>query len=101
MVFAVNPTAEKSFDAFQRAAMALGGVNPGNATTNSSVPSGAPITGGSPSASAGLPSGSAAAATTQGGSTPSQTPAPNGAFQMSARSALLFSGVGLVASLVL
>lgn len=100
MVFAVNPTAEKSFDTFQRTAMALGSVNPGNATTSGSVPSGAPITAGSPSGATGLPSGSAAAAT-QGDSTPSETPLPNSAFRMSARSAVLFSGVGLVASLVL
>ncbi|KAI0705944.1 Cupredoxin [Cytidiella melzeri] len=79
MVFAVNPTAQKTFAAFQANAMASG-----NATTTS-----------------GSATVSTAAAT--GTSSPSSTPAANAAsaLKMGASSAMLLSGVGLLVGLVL
>ena len=92
MVFAVNPTADKTFQAYQAKAMALGSVNPGNATTttNSSavVPSGVAVTG-----SATAASGSDAAA--------SETAAANSAYRVGATSAMVFSSIGLVAGWLL
>ncbi|KAI0086390.1 Cupredoxin [Irpex rosettiformis] len=92
MVFAVNPTADKTFQAYQAKAMSLGSVNPGNTTTtttNSSavVPSGVPVTG------SGTASGSGSAA--------SATAAANSAYRVGATSVMMLSSIGLVAGLLL
>lgn len=113
MVFAVNPTADKTFDAFQTAAKASGG----NATTSSgSAP---------PSSTTAAPGGGAAAGTTPGASTtsgfstvvsgsPSTTTQSvnatstgasgtnnNGALRMGGSAASILAVVGLVAGLAL
>jgi len=81
MVFAVNPTADKTFAAFQAAAMA----SSSSATTSSA--GGAYPTTTSPSTSSGAP------ATT--------TPANSGALRMSGSAAGVLAIVGLVAGLAL
>jgi len=89
MVFAVNPTAEKSFDAFQAAAKASASAN---GTSSSAAPSGTSTgTGTSPGAS-GSSSGSGAPKPTQSG---------NGALGLSGSAAGLLAAVGLMAGLVL
>ncbi|KAI0819018.1 hypothetical protein BC629DRAFT_1588329 [Irpex lacteus] len=93
MVFAVNPTADKTFQAFQQKAMSLGSVNPGNATTTNSsvaVPSGVAVT------------GSAGSATVSGSdATASPTTAANSAYKVGSTSAMMLSSIALVAGLVL
>ncbi|GJF00574.1 cupredoxin domain-containing protein [Phanerochaete sordida] len=88
MVFAVNPTAEKSFAMFQANAMGTA-----NATTgaNGTTTTGSNGTTGSSSPSGATPSGAG------------QTGAPttNGAVSARTGGALLLSGVGLVAGLLL
>jgi plastocyanin len=87
MVFAVNPTAAKSFSAFQAAAMATSG----NSTSGS--PSGYPSGSGSGSGSAGSPTASSPAA---GSAT-----ASSGAVKLSGGAAGLLSFVGLAAGMLL
>ena len=85
MVFAVNPTADKSFAMFQSNAMGTA-----NATTgaNGTTTTGNGTTGTSPSGSSPSAAG--------------QTDAPsNGAVSARTGGALLLSGVGLVAGLLL
>ncbi len=93
MVFAVNPTADKTFQAFQQKAMSLGSVNPGNATTTNSsvaVPSGVAVT------------GSAGSATVSGSdATASPTASANSAYKVGATSAMMLSSIALVAGLIL
>jgi plastocyanin len=95
MVFAVNPTAEKSFDAFQAAAKALG-ASTGTATTGGSTATtaaggggygyGSPVTSTPASAGSGTPSSSSS----------------SGALRMSgSAAAILLAGAGLFAGTVL
>ena len=88
MVFAVNPTAEKSFDAFQANAKAAAS-NSTNSTSTSSTG------GASSSGSSASPTGSSPT------TSPSATGTNNGAVSARAGGALLLSGVGLVAGLLL
>jgi len=97
MVFAVNPTAEKSFDAFQAAAKAAG------ASTSSTpgAPGGAGGGYGAPPAGTGS---TAANTATKSGSSPaaSQTGTTNGALSMGGSAVGVFlAGAGLLAGLVL
>jgi len=102
MVFAVNPTADKSYDAFLAAAK--GGNAPGNTTapgagTNSTSNS----TSSSPTPSGfstiiGSPTGSAAPDTTSAAQAASSS---NGALPLGGNAATLLTVVGLVAGLVL
>jgi len=120
MVFAVNPTADKSFDAFQAAAKS------GNAASNSTTPGGSAAVPGStplpsygatggaiPSASS-TPSGLSTSfgsppAVSTGSSTGSSAPANStdaagsnsGALRMGGNTAALLAVVGLVAGLML
>jgi len=92
MVFAVNPTAEKSFDAFQAAAKAAGG-------SSSSAAGGYGSPAGTGSGSGATGSGSA---TQTGAASASGTSKPNSALRMGGSAAgVLLAGVGLVAGLVL
>jgi plastocyanin len=89
MVFAVNPTAEKSFDAFQAAAKASASASN---SSSSAAPSGtATGTGTSPTAT-GAGSGSGAPKPTQSG---------NSALGLSGSAAGILAAVGLMAGLVL
>jgi plastocyanin len=83
MVFAVNPTANKTFAAFQAAANASG-------TTNTA----------SPSASSGTGTGSTATGS-GASSSPSSTSRPNGALTVGAHAGGLLTVVGFVAGILL
>ncbi|KAF9014064.1 hypothetical protein BDQ17DRAFT_439563 [Cyathus striatus] len=97
MVFAVNPTANKTFAAFQQAAMGTTGNS--TATTSGSGSASAPGATGSSSGSA----GSAASGSTSGSAaTSSQTSsANNGGVKVAGSAASLMAIVGLVAGLAL
>ncbi|KAI0341637.1 hypothetical protein BDW22DRAFT_256428 [Trametopsis cervina] len=86
MVFALNPTANKTYDAFKAAAQSL--ANSSSSPSSSGAP--APASSGSPSSSS-------------SGSTPSSSGSPNGArgMQVGTAGALLVSGAGLLAGLIL
>ena len=64
MVFAVNPTAEKSIDAFIAAAKATAGENAGNATAGASSAAGSAAGGAASAAAGGAGSGAAAGSAT-------------------------------------
>ncbi|KAK7467355.1 hypothetical protein VKT23_004412 [Stygiomarasmius scandens] len=118
MVFAVNPTQEKSFDAFQAiakgdngTASASGAAGAGGASatdssgasaTDSSSASATDSAGSSPAVSGGDPSGtdSATGANTTAG-TQGATSGSNGAMRMGANTISLITLAGLVAGLVL
>jgi len=91
MVFAVNPTAEKSFDAFQAAAKASASST--NSTTTA-PPASVSTTAGSPTVT---PAVSAGTVSTGAPSTTS----PSGALRISGSAASILAVVGLVAGLVL
>jgi len=101
MVFAVNPTADKTFEAFQAAAKS------GNAASNATAPgsstSGASTSGNSTSGNP-TPSGFATivgSPTAASDTTSSAAAASNGALQLGGNTATLLTVVGLVAGLVL
>ncbi|EKM55066.1 uncharacterized protein PHACADRAFT_183911 [Phanerochaete carnosa HHB-10118-sp] len=99
MVFAVNPTVNKTFAEFQSAAMATA-----NSTTNSTTTTNSTGTSGSsPSSTSGAPgaSGSAGVSPSSSGSGSSPSATNNGAMSVKTGGALLLSGVGLVAGLLL
>jgi plastocyanin len=98
MVFAVNPTAAKSFAAFQAAAEATGNSTNSTTTTNTTSTSGStPGASGAPSAS-----GSAGASPSASGSAnPPSASGTNAAVSVKTGGALLLSGVGLVAGMLL
>jgi hypothetical protein len=97
MVFAVNPTAEKSFDAFQAAAKAASG-------SSSSAPGGYPGGGyGNPGGSNTKPAGTASS-TGSGTGAPASTASGNtsGALRIGGSGVgVLLAGAGLLAGLVL
>lgn len=104
MVFAVNPTANKTFEAFQAAAKsgnaasnttAPGGNSTSETTTSGNSTSGNPTPSGF-STLVGSPTGSAAPDTTTSAASSS-----NGALQLGGNAATLLTVVGLVAGLIL
>lgn len=98
MVFAINPTEAKSFDAFKQAAIASNATAPGPGEN----PSGSIVsaTAGAPVSVDGLSTGAPTSTSASSGSSPSST--TNGASQlMSGSSISLFAVVGLVAGLAL
>ncbi|PIL24426.1 hypothetical protein GSI_14180 [Ganoderma sinense ZZ0214-1] len=102
MVFAVNPTAAKSFDAFKTAAAASTAVNGSPSSANTTTGS----TGSSASAasSAGSAAGTAAVGTGSAATTPSPSvtaAAGNGAASMTFSGATILSLVGLSLGLLL
>ncbi|TCD63551.1 hypothetical protein EIP91_005297 [Steccherinum ochraceum] len=93
MVFAINPTAAKSFDAFQKAAEA----SASNSTTGSSPYGSSTGAGGSSTPSTG-------AGSTSGASSPSASPtggSSSGAIKTGSAAGLLLAGMGLVMGLVM
>ncbi|KAI0072271.1 hypothetical protein K474DRAFT_1629274 [Panus rudis PR-1116 ss-1] len=103
MVFAINPTAEKSFDAFQKAAMASTPTT-GGAAPSASGASGSPSASGS--AGGASPSASAITSGTSSGATPDSSSVAgnaNGAGSIKAGGAagLLVAGIALVAGTIL
>ncbi|KAJ3744920.1 hypothetical protein DFH05DRAFT_1491452 [Lentinula detonsa] len=108
MVFAINPTAEKSFDAFQQAAIATNATSPAGQNPSGSIVSG--TAGATDAALSVSGSTSAPTATAASGSSGTGTSAPassssaaaNGASQlMSGNSISILAVAGLVAGLVL
>jgi hypothetical protein len=101
MVFAVNPTAEKSFDAFQTAAKAAGGSS-SSAAGGYGSPAGTGTGTGSGSGSGSTATAGSGSTTGTGAASASGTSKPNGALRMGGSAAgVLLAGVGLVAGLVL
>jgi len=100
MVFAINPNAEKTFDAFQASAKASGGSASGYGSAT--APAGSSTGASAPSASA---SGFSTTKVASPSATSSGTSAPgsNGALGMKldSRAATLLAAVGLLAGLVL
>ncbi|KAI0341636.1 hypothetical protein BDW22DRAFT_1429762 [Trametopsis cervina] len=94
MVFAVNPSPQKTFDAFKANALASANApasasgSAGATTVGASSTSGASSTAGASSSASESPSASA-------------SPAANAGFKTHATSAVLLSGLGLVAGLIL
>jgi plastocyanin len=100
MVFAVNPTAEKSFDAFKAKAMGLSATNGSSTSAPSASQSGLVTSVRPTAASTTVPGGSSASASAIN---PSASAGASGAVAVKAGSAigLLLTGVGLVAGLML
>lgn len=100
MVFAVNPTAEKSFDAFQAAAKAAGGSTPGGGYGAPGGGYGAPGAGGSGAGGSGT---TGAATGTKGTGAPAATETKsNGAPRLGGNAVgVILAGAGLLAGLVL
>jgi len=96
MVFAINPNAEKTFEAFQAAAKAGGGAASGSATAPAASSTGASA----PSASGFSTTKVATPSATSSGTS---APGNNGALGMKvdSRAAALLAAVGLLAGLVL
>jgi len=86
MVFAINPTADKSFDTFQATAKASS--SDGTPPASSSSPSGSGTTAQSPSS-------------TGSGSSSTGTSSPNSAFTTGARAGGLLAAIGLAAGILL
>jgi hypothetical protein len=91
MVFAVNPTAEKTFAAFQAAAEVAGGSSTGTSSGSSTSTSGG----------GGYGYGSGSSTPTSGGSTTSSTPSSGALRTGGSAAAILLAGAGLFAGTML
>lgn len=106
MVFAINPTADKSFDAFQAAAKASTPDAPPAASASASGASSPPVGGATSSGFYSIPaptSTGASSPTTSstGGNSTSATDGGNGALSVRMNSGALLAVIGLAAGLVL